>query len=1641
MKQDNNHDIDKPVVPESETGDPKENRKQKRHLIHPTWLRVTLKTLMWIVIVILLIPVLLYLPPVQDLAVSIAKKEVKKATGMEIGIGKFRLSFPLDVHLKDVYVLTETGDTMVRAGEAVADVKLLPLLSLDVKINTLELDRGYYRMVSPDSSMLLTVNAGKLVVDDKSSMSIKRSEILLNKARLKDGRIDLYMDVWKQKPTPKDTAPSTPFYIKANDLELENFGFGMSMLPTIDTLDLAVKHVALKRGVVDLRKNAVSWKLASVKDGSVRYIQPTAEYVKTHPAPPPMPSTGPPMQILGDSIAVEGLSAIYATKGYKPMAGFDPGYISVQDVVIGMRGFYNESSTVRLPLTVLRAKERSGLQVTQGKGLIAIDSIGLKIGDVQLRTLYSQLRADADVPFALMALEPDAPMKAKASGRLGMPDLEVFLPMMKTYTSKIPARKPLDFNLDAAGSLARLNISDLNAEMSGILRLKARGYAANALDYKRLKAHLDIDGALMDPALAQQFLPASEMRVPAFTIKGSADADGMEYGADLALLTTAGDVAAKGHVALTPETYSADVGLTRVNVAQFMPSLGIGHVSGHVLASGAGFNPLSGHAVTDATVRIDAIEYNKRELRDIKADLSLQRDGMLRLLASSANAGLNFDVDASGTIKPDDYTFDLAANIRELDLMSLGLTDSLCNGKGTIYLTGTASPERWLYDADLKLVDFDWNMPNQFIHLPGGVEARIKADALTTTVNVDSHLTNVDFESPRGLKQLVSAFTATADTLTRQINMKNLAVDAISRTMPPFRLSMNASGRGLLNQFLTPAEVSMDTIWGVIERDSTFHGNIRLLSLKAAGLKMDTIGLNLSERGQLLDYKAHMGNRPGTFDDFAEVNVNGYLGHNRLGAFLTQKNIKNETGYRLGMTASLMDSVVSVHFTPLKATIAYLPWTMNNDNYLDYNFNTKQVDANLMAQSRESAILARTEPMADGGNELHVKIDNLHIQDFLNMSVFAPPITGAVSTDLRVSYQNKIIQGGGILTVKDFTYERVKVGNFDLDLKAGYGMTDNSATNILATLRINGEPALGAYADMHTDDKGSMVPDSIGVKLTHFPLKVANAFLGDNLSLGGFIEGNLRMDGSFSEPLFNGYLAFDSVVAHVPMMDGKFHLDHNPILVSDNIVTLDNFNILAANNNPLSLNGKIDATKFNNILFDLTANAQNIQLINSDKRSRGDLYGKIFLNLNATAKGPMSRLNIGANVNLLGTTDATYRLNMTPADMQAQQQSDVVKFVNFNDTTQVAVADTVVESPLNMRIDANLQISPGTQLQVLLSNNGTDKVQLQPTANLHYFQNYMGDMNMTGTLTLGEGMARYALPVIGEKRFDFSPGSTVTWTGNVMNPTLNVTATDEMKANVTQGNNSRLVNFLVTLHATNPVDQIKVAFDLSTNDDLTIQNELQAMSPDQRQTQAMNLLLYGQYVGQGGTKANANLDGNMLYSFLESQLNSWAAKNIRGVDLSFGINQYDKTTNGNTSTQTSYSYQVSKSLFNNRFKILVGGNYSTDSSPEDNLAQNLINDISFEYIIKQTPSINMSVQLFRHQGYESILEGEITETGVGFIMKRKLESLWNMFRFRRRRKKKDAEKVNVLDTVPKSESKDSVVNNVTDTVERVSNGR
>ncbi|MDE6073376.1 MAG: translocation/assembly module TamB, partial [Muribaculaceae bacterium] len=358
-----------------------------------------------------------------------------------------------------------------------------------------------------------------------------------------------------------------------------------------------------------------------------------------------------------------------------------------------------------------------------------------------------------------------------------------------------------------------------------------------------------------------------------------------------------------------------------------------------------------------------------------------------------------------------------------------------------------------------------------------------------------------------------------------------------------------------------------------------------------------------------------------------------------------------------------------------------------------------------------------------------------------------------------------------------------------------------------------------------------------------------------------------------------------------------------------NIVYFNNYTIDGVNKNPLSINGNVDLRHIFTPMIDLTLKASDMQIVGTTKASKGaEIYGKAFIDVDAKVAGDLSALNVDAALTVLSGTNATYVMTDAQSALKSRDTGDMVRFVNFADSTTL-VADTIPETTTSMNLDALLTIEPGTTFNVDLSPDGKNRVTLQSSGSLDYTLNSMNDSRVSGRININSGFVRYSPPLMSEKLFNFEEGSYVAFNGDMMNPILNIHAVDNLKANVTQtGQNSRLITFNVLLDITGTLDQMNVKFDLATNDDITIQNELQSMSADQRANQAMNLLLYNVYSGPG-TRADSNLGGNALYSFLESQLTSWAANNIKGVDLSFGINQYDQTTNGATSTTTSYSYR------------------------------------------------------------------------------------------------------------------------------------
>lgn len=234
-----------------------------------------------------------------------------------------------------------------------------------------------------------------------------------------------------------------------------------------------------------------------------------------------------------------------------------------------------------------------------------------------------------------------------------------------------------------------------------------------------------------------------------------------------------------------------------------------------------------------------------------------------------------------------------------------------------------------------------------------------------------------------------------------------------------------------------------------------------------------------------------------------------------------------------------------------------------------------------------------------------------------------------------------------------------------------------------------------------------------------------------------------------------------------------------------------------------------------------------------------------------------------------------------------------------------------------------------------------------------------------------------------------------------MNPNLNIKASERVRASVTQeGQSSRMVTFNVGVSITNRLENLGFTFTLEAPEDGTIQNELASMSAEEKNKLAVTMLVTGMYLSEsnmGSGKAfNTN---NVLNSFLQKEIQSIAGDALKTVDINFGMETTNEEETG--SSRTDYNFQFAKRFWNNRISVIIGGKVSTGEDAQ-NSAESFIDNVAIEYRLDK--SATRYVKVFYDRSTRDPLEGQLTQTGAGLVLRRKTDRLGELFIFKRKKK-------------------------------------
>lgn len=1274
---------------------------------------------------------------------------------------------------------------------------------------------------------------------------------------------------------------------------------------------------------------------------------------------------------------LSGTSASYDTGAAKPVEGFDASHIAVRDVSIGLDSLLYKGRDMKAVIREFTMNERSGLSVTSLTGRAFSNDSIISVPGLKLQTPHSEIDLSAHTYWELVNIPTTGRLSANLNAYIGKEDVMLFTGGLPDSFKEAYPFRPLVIRAGTDGNLKEMQISRFTVDLPGAFSLEGGGILENLADSITRSGTIGLKMKTQNlnflTGLSGE-VPNGTLVIPdSMNLVAQVDIKGPEYKANLHLKEGQGAMNVNAALNTATEVYKADLKIDNLQLHHFLPKDSIYELSLSAAADGRGLDVMSYRSYAKLDLALDRLHYAQYHLSNVHLTGAL-KGALVTANLTSDNELLKMTTDAEYNLAHSYPDGKVTVDVIRLDLHELGLMPEPMKRPLAFNLSAEARQNR------------------VFTHFISG-DMKLNLSARS------------------GVNPLISQSIRFVDVLMKQIDEKELNHAELRKALPTAVLSFSAGKENPLAYFLATKNMSyhdasmkfgMAPDWGI-------NGKAAVHALKVDTLQLDTVFFTVKQDTTLMKLRAGVINGPKNPQFSFSTTLTGEIRDRDAELLVDYKNGKGETGVLLGVNARPLfegqgkGNGIAFTLIPEKPIVAFQQFHFNENHNWIYLHKNMRVYANVDMWDEEGMGFRVHSMQGDTVSlqNIDVEIRRIRLQEITSVLPYFPEVTGLFSLEAHYIQTEKDLQLSAEASIDELTYERQRIG--DIALGATWLPGEQGKQYLNAYLNHDQVEVLVADGKLLPTRTGK---DSLEVNTTleHFPLRVANAFIPDQMvTLSGDMDGNLNITGSTEQPLINGELVLDSVAVFSSQYGARFVFDNRPVQIKNNRLLFDKFAIYTTSKNPFTIDGYVDFRDMSRPMANLNMLAQNYTLLDAKRTRESLVYGKVFADFRATVKGPLDGLNMRGNVSLLGNTDVSYVLTDSPLTVQDRLGS-LVTFTSFSDTTTVVRQEVPTVSLGGLDMVMMVHIDPSVRVKVDLDASNDNRIELEGGGDLSMKYTPQGDLTLTGRYTLSGGLMKYSLPVIAAKEFAIDNGSYVEWTGNPMDPMLNFKATDRIRASVSEGENggSRMVNFDVSVVVKNRLDNLSFAFDVSAPEDATVQNELTAMGAEERGKQALYIMVMKTYLGTGpiggggGGLGKLNM-GSALTSVLSSQINSLMG-NLKNASLSVGVEDHDDSETG--SKRTDYSFRYSQRLFNNRFQIVIGGKVSQGENATND-AESFIDNISLEYRLDRTGT--RYIRLFYDKNYESVLEGEITETGVGIVLRKKLDKLSELFIFKKKK--------------------------------------
>ncbi len=1494
-------------------------------------------------------------------------------------------------------------------------------------------------------------NVGITYLDDVSGVDVKlrldntttsftdfdpaTSKYHLDKLTLNGGKMDLRL--YKSLPTKSDTSTSISDTLDLAFNELDASKINWKIIEEESGLLNTVKLGRLNAKGNQLFLSGEKVRLKSVNlfntDASVVFGKKKNALKQAIPATKSSPNN---WQVVVDKIMFDGDNIAYQDLA-QPIQkkGIDYNNLKISQLKLNSERFFYSENKISGWIYSGSLKEKSGFQLQNLQTDFVYSNRQTFLKKFLFKTPQSILRDELVLNYASFDELSKNIGKVRIKTRLknsqlSFKDILLLAPdLANTPPFKGNKNEILKFSGDASGTINNLKIGQFTMSGFDQANVKVQGQITGLPDINKTILNLNVTTLSITKKDLLKIAPKGSIpdniELPnKISIVGKIMGKLNNLALNTKLKSDLGDASFKGKLvnitANKNQQYDGFVTFDNFEMGKFLKQTDqIGKITLSANIKGIGFDPKTVKAFVDGTIQQAELKgYNYKNVV-LKANIANQ---IAQLKGNIQDPNITLDIDTKIDISKDFPSMKGNVKIGQLNLKPLGFYADNIGIRG---------------DIDVDMQDTNPNNPsgkitiNQGTLLQDGKPIKIENTTLIASNSAEGKKITIDSPFLKGNLNGNFNYLQLSDIFVTTINRYFVLPDvAYKPVTQPFNLLMDFKFvKHPLLQAFVPGLTRLDTARFTAnlnsQADTIFRANLNLPFVEYDTIQIVKTTLSMTGNANTLTYK---GGLDGVVLTSFRVRKTSILGdiHNNAASFnATFKDSIDRDRHAIAGFLQNVENQYRIKFRRGGLLLNYAPWQVDSTGYIQYGKAGLFINKFNIERGEQRLAINSTTTTPNG--PISIVTDSLNVVNFVTLFGTDSTLAGG-KIDGKILLSNYMATPSftGDMAIKRFRFKQTDIG--DLKVNA-YNESANKITTKVSLLnQFNEVELIGSY---YLKTKNAL---DFNLNIKKLSAETVQAFsFGQLRRAKGNLNGEASIKGSTTSPQLLGNLNFDKVAFNVSTLGSRYLIDGQKLIFEGQTIRLNQFTVSDTLNQPLKVNGTVILTNIPEVKYDLTVKSNNFLFINSSRKDNDFFYGKGIVDVDLTLQGISSKAKIDGDIKVRENSNISVIVPNT--DNQASETEGIVVFLN-NKTPTGEVPKVDSSQVINLandfvsEISLNIEADDKSQFTIVVDEINGDNLVVKGNARLNAGVNAAGQPYILGSYDLTEGSYGITFEVL-KRQFSIQKGSSLTWTGDPTNADVNITAVysttttplDLMQNEVTDNRDlyRQKMNFEVLLTMAGKLSKPNVSFKIQAQDKekqgllsnevfTAVDTKLKNLDVNEVNKQVFALLILNRFFAQnsadffssssGGTNAEA-FARQSVSKILSDQLDKFATDLIKGVDLDINLASSQGFFNGESSTRTDLSLGLSKAFFNNRIEVKVGRNFELENTSKvSRNPSEVFDNVSVNY--KLTQDGRYLFRAFRKNQFQSVLEGFIVETGLGFSLTMEYGRFVEMFQKKRK---------------------------------------